>query len=252
MEKIMKKQIHRKDSERGNVLFLILIAVALFAALSYAVTKSTRSGSGSPDRERAILGSAGMTQHPTAMRTAVIRMILGGTDVNNLLFNSPSDFGAIAGSENLAVFHVDGGGALYQDTPADVMADAQAGVWNFNLDFRVPEIGGEATEDLIAFLPGVTEIVCEQVNREFNIDMTNCDTNSGAYPTIPTGDTGVTIANVSVNMDDTYTASGPVELKGVNDGGTCRALNGQASGCFVDLDGANPDIFIYYSILLER
>ncbi len=249
----MEKQTYNRKSERGNVLFLILIAVALFAALSYAVTKSTRSGSGSTDREQAILGSAGMTQHPTAMRTAVIRMILGGVDVNALEFNSPSDIGLVT-SNDVAVFHPDGGGALFQNADSGVMIGANDGPWSYNLDFNVPNIGGNATEDLVAFLPNITEVVCNQVNREFNIDMTDCDNDGGNYPNIPTSAAGVDLTTVAVNMDHTYTAVGPVLLTGVDGGGTCQAFHGQPSGCFVDIDGggAGDDRFVFFSVLLER
>src|ERR1039458_1324840 len=60
--------------ESGNVLFLILIAVALFAALSYAVTQSSRSGSTESTGEKSLISSSTLTQYPAGVRTDIIRM----------------------------------------------------------------------------------------------------------------------------------------------------------------------------------
>ena len=62
------QKMHRSTAEKGNVLFLILIAVALFAALSYAVTQSSRSGGGDANNETSLINSAQVTQYPASVR----------------------------------------------------------------------------------------------------------------------------------------------------------------------------------------
>ncbi len=65
----------------GNVLFLILIAVALFAALSYAVTQSTRSGGGNATSEQVQLRATQLITYMTGLQNQVVRMrITDGVD----------------------------------------------------------------------------------------------------------------------------------------------------------------------------
>jgi hypothetical protein len=63
--------------ERGNVLFLILIGVMLFAALSYVVTNSTRTTS-TEIAEVDRLAAARIMNQITATNTAVLRMLASG------------------------------------------------------------------------------------------------------------------------------------------------------------------------------
>ncbi len=244
---IFKLNEASRSNQGGNVLFLILIAVALFAALSYAVTQSTRSGGGSSDREQSILNSASMTQHPTSLRTALIRMILAGVDVSDLKFNAPADFAAI--TEEELVFHPRGGGAVFQDAPADLMSGATVGTWTFNANFDIPAIGSDGVDgnDVIAFLPGVSASVCRQIVSQFTLDLANCTTTSTGIPDLATS--GVTVANIDELMDESYTFPTTDQEDLVGLGATCNAFDGQPSGCFNDTASGE---FVFYSVLLER
>lgn len=99
------KENHLYRFERGNVLFLILIAVVLFAGLSYAVTQSSRGG-GSTNKETSKINAALVIQYGTILKNAVNRVSLingcsteelnfDGLDGTNLLPgtnpNSPAD-----------------------------------------------------------------------------------------------------------------------------------------------------------------
>lgn len=250
---------NQRTGESGNVLFLILIAVALFAALSYAVTQSTRSGSGDTNSETALISSAQLTQYPAGIRTSVVRMLIGGVAVEELLFNSPSDFGqgdfAASGAAGIAarqrlVFHPQGGNATYQNPPKDVIT--QATQWYFNGSAQIQNIGittavggsDNSGNDIVAWLPYVSASVCRRLNDEVGISTGTA---------IPAGE--LTVANIDQDMRSTnFTGTLTLETDSWLSGGgiilgstTGSPFIGQPFGCF-----QNNNINIYYHVLIER
>jgi len=236
-----------QNTQKGNVLFLILIAVALFAALSYAVTQSSRSG-GDASRETNILNAAQLTQYPTSIRTAVLRLVIDGYQDTNILYNDPAG-GFTAASEPFEVFATVGGGAIYQNAPVEVMQTGginTTGVWSINMDFEVPNLGRNATgisgNELIAFLPGITESVCTRINLEANI----IDLPTDANPSISDNLTGTADGNVGKNIEDLPDYGTTSVSLGTNIT-PANALDGQPFGCFAT-NGEN----VLYTVILER
>lgn len=234
-----------RAAESGNVLFLILIAVALFAALSYAVTQSTRSGGGDANKETSLINSAQLSQYPSAIRTAIVRMIINGVAVDELLFNPPSDYAAIVGDETKSVFHSEGGGAVYANAPIDLLSSGGTGEWAYNMNVQIEYIGttnaaNNSGNDLVAFLPNVSKSVCKKINDELGIAAT-ADANSDGIPTGPnyTPDP----ADQGDYMDDGYTIPGTPDVTLDDD------FSGQPFGCY---DVNNTGVYVYYHVLVER
>lgn len=98
-------------TQSGNVLFLILIAVALFAGLSYVITHSSRSGSGSISNERQRLDTARVENYITAINTGLLRLSL--VPCNIVDYTPPSGWGAE--DKKCHLFHPYGGAVIYQD-----------------------------------------------------------------------------------------------------------------------------------------
>lgn len=66
--------------ENGNVLFLILIAVALFAALSYAITQSGRGG-GDTSNDKLKLDVSRFLQQSVMVKTEILRRNIFGKTI---------------------------------------------------------------------------------------------------------------------------------------------------------------------------
>lgn len=264
MKSVKRDVCEKRSGERGNVLFLILIAVALFAALSYAVTSSSRSGSKDQGREKNVIGGAEITQYPAGLRTAILRMIIAGVANDELYFDTPAVFGAGLAiddtdgdetDETRAVFHPAGGGAAYQVANPELMSTGAQQAWIFSGDYSVNRIGITANaatgSDLIAFLPNVTRSVCLRINEQLGITVT-VDANGDG---IPAGGTNLGVPVVGDNMTEanpgySYVADHRI---GTIPGGPDFA--GQPYGCYDADDGNGPTSaqpYVYYHVLVER
>lgn len=226
------------SGESGNVLFLILIAVALFAALSYAVTQSTRSGGGDAGRETTLVNSSTITQYPASIKTAIVRMLVSnGVTVDQLTFDPPSSFSTTLTTPTLEaqnVFHPSGGGASYMEAPAAVMAANTPGTWHYNAANQIYNIGqnGNPGNDVIAFLSGVSLSICERIHDQLGI------------ASIPV-EAGILFTSGQEKVAGSSTISGVAGPVIGDSGGS--VLNGQPQGCF-DIGGT----YTYYHVLVER
>jgi hypothetical protein len=104
--------VANSDSEKGNVLFLILIAVALFGALTYAVTNSMRTGSSTTEKEQAKLDQAVMDNYMASINTGKMRLEMAGC--SSIDYTAPADQAA-TGSKSCHLFHPDGGGVAFRE-----------------------------------------------------------------------------------------------------------------------------------------
>ncbi len=251
-----------KTNQKGNVLFLILIAVALFAALSYAVTQSSRSG-GDASRETNILNAAQLTQYPVTVRTAALRMIIDGYQDTQIAFTKPYNTATV--SDPLLVFNPLGGGAIYQNAPSEVMDNGSAGEWFFNMNYEIPQIGSSVASstlgnELIAFLPGVSESVCKRLNQEAGI-LTDPRQDNPVATADLSGGTGADTGDYDFDIDTpstdipssetvlqtgAYTGSGGVSSYSAN------ITDGKPFGCFRNGGTAPDNAFVFYTVILER
>lgn len=232
------------SAEHGNVLFLIFIAVALFAALSYAITNSTRSGGESISQEKADLAATELAQYGVALRSAITRLLVVNgctdrtisfwTDTNNdgaatiadTFFNplSPTNF-------SCHVFHPQGGGVALQMAPESARQSDDYIYTGGHPVLDVPIPGPPITADLIYGLRDISRDVCLAANRALEISLV-----SGDAPTDPAPGSHLTTPFIGTYVTGPHIQS--------------AQLRGKREGCFRRTAGSGE--YVYYFVLIER
>lgn len=177
--------------QAGNALFLILIAVALFAALSYAITQSGRGGSG-VDREQAQITAAQIVQKAAEIERAVNKLkIINGCSENLLSFWADTNGDGLEDTSDISynsstksngaecyVFKASEGGAVYSTPPVNALdtsseGDNYYGLWYANASNLINGVGSDCADsactDLVFMMPYVKDEVCKAINSQLGL-----------------------------------------------------------------------------------
>ncbi|MCB9982782.1 MAG: hypothetical protein H6861_03775 [Rhodospirillales bacterium] len=155
-----------QNSEHGNVLFIILLAIVLIGALTAAIQSSNRSEGSNIDAETLVIRASEVQRYASELERAVTYIMHNGKSESDIRFAHPdahSDYGDLSADADPSdqVFHGDGGAASYRAPPSGIN-DGSA--WEFYGGTHIPGMGTTSRAELIAVLPNVTQDFCDRIN----------------------------------------------------------------------------------------
>jgi hypothetical protein len=230
---VHKKQLPAaRGDESGNVLFFILIAVALLAALSIAITQGSRDSSSGVTADKQRLLASEIIDYGDTVQKAVAMLRLRGVTFDALRFATTAlgtTYGTAGAAPTNEVFNIAGGGVIYKDETPDAMAAPQSYV--FTAGNEVTGVGttcaGDSCTDLLILLPGINQDVCMEINALIGIDNP-----AGAPP-------------VETVVDKTPFVGVATYAQTIGNG----SLSGKTAACFFDTGSSN---YTYYQVLMPR
>jgi hypothetical protein len=251
----------RKARQQGNVLFMILVAIALLAALTFSATRTARVG-GDMSAETARLHATEILGFAAEVEDAVARLMFGGCLETEISFENT----VVAGYANASappgfkchVFKTPGGGIqfkTFEDAVFDAAANAAStedgkvhhGNWMFSGKICVANAGsggfgcegnGSDDEDLVMALLFLNEAVCEQINIVLGLSGIGADQGDSILGNDAkfTGAYAETSGNAGIGDNASPTLIPPTE------------------GCYeATAGGGSPGAgYVFYKVLLAR
>lgn len=190
-----------RSAQRGNILFLILLAVVLFAALSYAVTQSTRGGGNDVSAEKAQANAARYLQFTTLLENITQRMMMSGVKESEIAFSANpyqlvidayacKNDNPNCATNSCKVFNPAGGGAsplLFEDiayTPSSWTTSGNTTMRPGHLGVRQGAIAGVGTSapDLLILIAGIDSTTCNLINQKMGITTNFTSSSAAAEP----------------------------------------------------------------------
>lgn len=226
----------KNKSQRGNVIWFLLIAIALLGMLTLILTRSGSNVDQAGDFEKRQIGASELLRYGKSIQNTIEQMKLRGVSENDISFEHDGTYtNAGCTVSDCKIFDEGGGGLTYRAFP-----DLNDGSdWIFtganNVGTTANPVGTTAAatgNDLIMLLANVRSSLCVQINRQLGV---------GTSGTLPTETTGID----TTAFAGTFASGGPTILDGDP---TPFELDGQQAGCFIDANDSNK-VYFYYVVL---
>ena len=168
----METNKEHRSQECGNALVYVLIAIVLFAALSFTLSRQTDTGeAGELSDTRAELYATQLISYAAQAKSAVDQMIFTGANIDDLDFIDPSDPTFNSGTQkdrSNRVFHPEGGGLVKGRLPDDALAQISSNPvagWYIGR-FNNVEWTPTTADDVILTAYQIDKAICEKINEK--------------------------------------------------------------------------------------
>jgi len=223
---------HKKSSENGNAFIFILIAIALFGALAFTFTRGAKQGTGNISKQQAKVAAQEIINYARLLEGAVDRVRRNGCSESQLNFENA----VVAGYSNTSaptdgscdIFETTGGRAIWATPPTNSSDDTSYLITGGN---TVPNVGNNASPDLVLLLNSVDRNVCIELNNYLGVD------NPGDAPPQDSDGIDTTLFTGSFAATEEITTS--------------AVLDDVSVACITDTS-PDPDTDHFYSVLLAR
>lgn len=243
-----------RESERGNVLFYILIAVALLGSLSYAVSQSSRGNVSEISEEKTRLLATEIIEYGNILANGTGQLKLRGhrnTEISleNNGVNGYANANCI--DDTCKVFHVSGAGIIYRSPETEWLDSSQSAQPQYgNLYFAsstcIIDVGTNSTtlcndsgddEELLMIMPWLKKEICVEINDLLGINNPGGD---------PPQDTGASWSGGFTKFTGSYGGSEEIGEGGGSD------LAGKTAGCFEGGGTPPAGSYHFYRVLIAR
>jgi len=229
----------KQNTQNGNAIVLILVAIALFAALGVAFSNTSRTSSSFLSDAEAEAYANQIIAYGNDVKSAVKRLQLRGCSDTEISFEN----NVVAGYENpnsptdksCHVFDVAGGGLQWQEAPPPYANTGPlfyegkyAYIYNTEWQGNGATCGNQECGDLLLILSSLDQKICSIINIQLNLQNTPTDTTYG----------GVQFTGSYLSAHNTL----------ADESGGAEAV-GKKSACF---NRTNDSAYIYTQILIAR